>query len=189
MTIHVEPTDLVGVEHRTLAFTRYDGTATLDVPGELLTVTQDPTAPHGWCAWYTANRAPDIIPTGYVVAALTPGMPLNQGFQLAKRICPKVATFGQENEAVVTLRWEDVSQEFLQHGAPLFLEGLEDQVNTCFTRRLGSQGQPLLLDGVRDSFQGVRDVLGHVPARAHLAVHPQVHADTRHAAQGSKLAL
>ena len=23
MTIHVEPTDLVGVEHRTLAFTRY----------------------------------------------------------------------------------------------------------------------------------------------------------------------
>ena len=53
MTIHVEPTDLVGVEHRTLAFTRYDGTAAIDVPGELLTVTQDPTAPHLWCAWYT----------------------------------------------------------------------------------------------------------------------------------------
>ena len=45
MTIHVEPTDLVGVEHRTLAFTRYDGTAAIDVPGELLTVTQDPDRP------------------------------------------------------------------------------------------------------------------------------------------------
>lgn len=79
MTIHIEPTDLVGVEHRTLAFARYDGTAFIDVPGELLTVTQDPTAPHAWCAWYTANRNPDIIPTSYVVAALTPGMTLPPG--------------------------------------------------------------------------------------------------------------
>ena len=79
MTIHVEPTDLVGVERRTLTFTRYDGTAVIDVPGELLTVTQDPTAPHTWCAWYTANRNPDIIPTGYVVAALAPGMTLPPG--------------------------------------------------------------------------------------------------------------
>ena len=79
MTIHVEPTDLVGVERRMLVFNRYDGTAAIDVPGELLTVTQDTGSPHSWCAWYTANRNPDIIPTGYVVACLAPGMTLPPG--------------------------------------------------------------------------------------------------------------